>query len=435
MLKPFVEFLGSVEYFYWCIGIVIVIIPGIVLTIQTRFFQFRILGNLAACVRDLQECSKKEDHGIHPIKLYFSSIGGMIGIGNIVGVVTGVTIGGPGALFWLWIAVFLGMLIKYTEIYLGILYREKNDQGAYNGGPMFFLKVAFGSSTIPKIVAFLFCIYGVEIFQFVTITDTLEMTFGIHRYLIVFVLLAMIMWTALGGIKRLANICSILMPPFIISYILMCGWVIFEHIQDLPEVLRIVLYSAFNGHAAIGGFAGAGFILAIQQGVARGVYSGDIGIGFDSILQATTKTRYPERQARMAIFALATEGIVCTVTLIVVLLSGLWQEHGTNWLPSQYIPYILGQHFPFIDYYIGVLFFLAGFTTIIAYFTVGIKTAEFLSKDYGAKFYILYAVFAFIFFPCFDQTISQSLMSICAGFLITFNIMGMMRLIKMVKYK
>lgn len=435
MLTSFVQFLERIEYFYWCLGIIIVIIPGLVLTIQTRFFQFRLLGKLSKCVNDLQECSKNEEHGIHPIKLYFSSIGGMIGIGNIVGVVTGVTVGGPGALFWLWIAVFLGMLIKYTEIYLGILYREKNDSGSYNGGPMYFLKAAFGSNKIPKIVAFLFCIYGVEIFQFVTITDTLEMSFGVDRYLIVFALLLVIMWTAMGGIKRLSNICAILMPPFILSYILMCGWVIAEHIHDLPYVLRLVFNSAFNGHAAIGGFAGASFILAIQQGVARGVYSGDIGIGFDSILQATTKTRYPERQARMAIFALATEGIVCTVTLLVVLLSGLWQEHATNWLPSQYIPYILGQYFPFIDYYISVLFFLAGFTTIIAYFTVGMKTAEFLSKDYGPKIYVVYAICAFIFFPCFDQTISQSLMSICAGFLITFNISGMMKLRKIVKYK
>lgn len=435
MLESFIHFLETIDQFYWYLGIVMVIIPGIVLTAQTKGFQFKILFRLTHCVRDLQECSKKEAHGVHPLKLYFSSIGGMIGIGNIVGIVTGVIVGGPGALFWLWVAVFLGMLLKYTEIYLGILYREKNNDGSYNGGPMYFLREAFGSNVIPNIVAFLFCIYGVEIFQFVTITDTIQMSFGIHRYVIVFLLLSLIMWTAFGGINRLSNLCTILMPPFIISYVLMCLWVIGHHVSELPQLLSIVFDSAFNGHAAIGGFAGASFILAMQQGIARGVYSGDIGIGFDSILQATTKTIHPERQARMAIFSVMSEGIVCTVTLLVVLLSGLWQQYGTDWLPSQYIPYILGQYFPFIDYYIGILFFLAGFTTIVAYYTVGMKTAEFLSKKNGKKIYVCYALIAFLFFPYFNQTVSQLLMSICSGFLITFNIVGMMKLRHKVHYK
>ena len=434
MFESFIQFLEMVDQIYWYLGILMVILPGMFLTISNNFFQFKILGKLKSCVLDLNQCSKNESHGINPIKLYFSSIGGMIGIGNIVGIVTGVIVGGPGALFWLWIAVFLGMVLKYTEIYLGIKYREKNEEGNYNGGPMYFLKEAFGSSVIPKIVAFLFCIYGVEIFQFVTITDTIEMSFGINRYLIVLLLLSLILWTAFGGIKRLSNLCSLMMPPFILSYVLMCIWVIGHHLPEIPSLMMTVFYSAFNGHAASGGFAGASFIMAIQQGIARGVYSGDIGIGFDSILQATTKTKHPERQARMAIFSLVTEGVVCTVTLFVVLLSGLWIEHGTNWLPSQFIPYILGQYFPFIDYYIGVLFFLAGFTTIVAYYTVGVKTASFLSKKYGPKTYMGYAIVAFLFFPYFDQTVSQLIMSICSGFLITFNIAGMIKLRHKVSY-
>lgn len=435
MFESFIYYLGLIENYVLQLGVLMIIIPGLVLTAKNRFFQFRMASKLGRCVKDLQECNKLESHGVHPLKLYFASIGGMIGIGNVVGVVTAVIIGGPGALFWLWIATFLGMLIKYSEIYLGIKFREKNDTGSYNGGPMYFLQEAFHNTFIPKIVAFLLCFYAVEVYQFTVVVDTLSTSFGIERYVAIFGLLGVIMWAAVGGVKRLSNICVVMMPPFIISYVLMCLWIIGHHITELPNLLLIVLNSAFNGYAATGGFAGATFILAAQQGIARSVYAGDIGIGFDAILQCTTKTKYPERQARMAIFSLLTQGIVCTMTLLTVLLSGLWKEQGTNMLASEYMPKILGQYFPFIEYYMGVLFFLAAFTTIIAYYAVGRRTARFLSPKYGIKIYTVYAIAAFIFFSHFDQTVPQSLMAICSVLLITFNISGMMRLRHHVKFK
>jgi AGCS family alanine or glycine:cation symporter len=434
MYESFVSFLNTVDAIYWRLGMLMIIFPGLVLTVRTHFFQFKILTRLKICVKDLQECNQKGERGVHPLRLYFASIGGMIGIGNVVGVVTALIIGGPGSLFWLWVSIFLGMLIKYSEIYLGVKFRKMNQDGCYDGGPMYFLQEAFHNKYIPNIVAFLLCIYGVEIFQFVTITDTLQMSFGVNRYLIVFSLLTLIMWTALGGVKRLSNLCAFLMPPFIISYTVMCLWIIGHHLVDLPSILYTVFESAFNGHAAVGGFAGAGFILAMQQGIARGVYSGDIGIGFDATILSTTKTKHPERQARMAIFSLLTEGIICTMTLLTVLCSGFWKEFGTAMLPGQYIPKIFADYFPFVDFYIGILFFLAGFTTIIAYYAVGAKTARYLSPKYGFKIYTLYAIAAFICFPYFDQTVSQLLMSICSGFLITFNIAGMMKLRHHIKF-
>lgn len=429
--SQFLECLNSV---YWYLGVLMIIGSGLYISFKTRFIQLRILFNLKTAISSLYECNHEDAHGVNPLRLYFASIGGMIGIGNVVSIVTAITVGGPGALFWLWIAVILGSIIKYSEIYLGIKYREKCDKDAYNGGPMYFLRKAFKSPYVPNIVAFLFCIYAVEIYQFVVITDTLQVSFGLNQYVAIILLLGLIMWTSLGGVNRLSNVCAILMPPFIITYVLMCLWVIFQNASQIPELFMTVLVSAFKGHAAIGGFAGASVVMAMQEGIARAVYAGDIGVGFDSTIQATTKTKYPERQARLAIFSIFTQGIICTMTLLVVLSSGLWLEHGKVLDASQYIPRIFEDYFPYIDIYMAVLFFLAGFTTIIAYFSVGVKTSRFLSKKYGPFFYTIYAFSSFFVFSFYDESLAQQVMALCSGFLLTFNIWGMMKLRSQIRY-
>ncbi|MBP9752928.1 MAG: amino acid carrier protein [Proteobacteria bacterium] len=434
MFDSFICSLTFVEEYVLLLGVIMIIIPGLVLSVKNHFFQFKVLSRLKRCVRDLKECNEAESHGIHPLKLYFASIGGMIGLGNVVSVVTAVTVGGPGALFWLWVAAFLGMIIKYSEIYLGLKFRQKNNSGSYDGGPMYFLKEAFNNNFIPKIVALLLCFYAVEIYQFTVVVDTIQRSFDVNRYFAIACLLAIVMWAAIGGVKRLSNICVLLMPPFVISYILMCLWVILDHASEIPQMLLSVFYSAFNGHAATGGFLGATFIIAAQQGVARGIYAGDIGIGFDSIIQSASKTKHPERQARMGIFSLLTGVIVCTMTLLTVLLSGLWKVNGTNMLASEYMTKILGQYFPFINIYMLVLFFLAAFTTLLAYYAVGRRTARFLSPTHGIKIYTVYAILAFSFFSHFDQTVPMSLMAICSVLLVTFNIAGMLKLRRHIKY-
>jgi AGCS family alanine or glycine:cation symporter len=433
MFDHFFAFLNKVDEIYWHIGMLMVLVPGVYFTIKTNFFQFKTFFKFTKCVRDLQECGKSNDHGVSPLRLYFASVGGMIGLGNIVGVVTAVLIGGPGALFWLWIASFSGMLIKYMEIYLGIKYRQKNKDGCYDGGPMYYLGRAFKNRYIPYVMAVLLCIYGVEILQFTVITDTLEKTFHINRFVAIGSLLLITFWTAIGGIKRLANICSLLMPIFIVSYVGMCLWVIFSHADSLIPYFKVVFESAFTGHAAVGCFAGSSFIIAAQQGIARGVYSGDIGIGFDSTIQAATKSHHPERQARMAIFSLATDSLVCTMSILVVLVTDLWKT-STCMLPSEYVATALSMYIKHADIFMGLLFFLAGFTTIIAYYSVGLKCARFVSEKYGPYVYAGYALIAFTFFSFFDQTKAQLVMSITSGLLLTLNVTGMFKLRKEIKF-
>lgn len=431
----FFNTLMIIDDFYWShIGFTLVVCIGIYFTIKSKFFQFRTIANFSNVIRDLHCQKGHDDQGISPLRLYFASVGGMIGLGNMVGAVTAVLIGGPGALMWLWVASIFGMLIKYAEIYLGVKYRVKNERGGFDGGPMYYLQQAFNIKTIPILAAVLLCIYGVEVYQFVIITDTLTNTFSLNKIAVIITLICLISYTALGGVNRLANVCSVLMPAFMVLYILMCLYVIGSNVNNLGSVLSTVLTSAFSGHAAVGGFAGSTFILAAQNGIARAVYSGDIGIGYDSTIQCETRTIHPERQARMAVFALLSDITICTMSMMVILITGLWYTSPTL-LPSEYVATALSQYFPHMNYFTAIFFFLAGFTTIIAFFTVGMKCSRFLSKKWGEKIYCIYGIFAFCFFSFFDQTKVILIMTLSGGLLMLLNLAGIIKLRKDIEFK
>lgn len=435
MLEQFFQTLFLVDDFYWGkIGFLLVLTLGVFFTYRTRFFQFRTLFNFRKTIAELYQSNNSEGPGTNPFKLYFASVGGMIGLGNVVGVITALLIGGPGALFWLWIASFSGMLIKYSEIYLGVRFRVANDRGGYDGGPMFYLPHAFSWKLLPAIVAVLLCIYGVEVYQFVVITDTLSTTFSLPKIPIIMALIALILYTVLGGINRLANVCTILMPVFMVVYLAMCLWVVGSNIGVIPDVLGQVIHSAFNGHAAVGAFAGSTMVLAAQNGIARAVYSGDIGIGYDATIQSETQSQFPERQARLAIFALLTDSIVCTMSMLVVLVTGLWHNH-SGLQASEFVAKALSLYFPHMEIFMAVFFFLAGFTTIIAFFAVGMKCAKFLSAQWGERLYLVYGLCAFSFFAFFDQSKVILIMSLSGGLLMMINLIGILKLRNYIVFK
>lgn len=438
MIEQIFSLLSMVDEAYWTyVGFFLIVIAGVYFTYKSGLYQIRVVSSLPSTIKALAAYSKKSMPGVSPIQLYFASIGGMIGLGNIVAVMTTILIGGPGALFWLWVAAFAGMIIKYSEIYLGIRYRQANNKNGYDGGPMFTIPAAFKGKfgiILAHIAALLLCIYGVEILQFTIIVDTIHDHFSISRELIIGLFILFILYIGLGGIKRLSRLCSFLMPLFIVLYVGMCLWVIFLNIGMLPEFFMTVFKSAFAGHAAIGGFAGSTILMAAQHGAARAVYSGDIAIGFDSIIQSETKTSNLHYQARMAIVASLTDTLICTLSVMIVYLTGLWTA-ATPYKLSEYASRALSMHIPHSEYLIMVVILLAGFTTIQAYFAVGLKAAKFLSVRYGQVIYFLYAIFAFWFFAHFDQTKVLSIMGLSAGLLMLINIAAILRLRKEISFK
>ena len=434
------EFLAKIDDLYWgSIGIALVILSGIYFTIQSRFYQFKVLGNIKGTFKDLIAEGSETARGQNPIKLYFASVSGMAGLGNIVAVITAVLIGGPGALVWLWIAALCGMIIKYAEIYLGIKYRRQNNQGGFDGGPMYYLQEAYQSPFLKKFffttICILLCIYGVEVYQFVIIADTLSHAFHIDKVWVVAVLTVLTLYAGLGGIQRLATVCSVIGPAFILLYFGMCLWVIGINFALLPSLFALIFKSALMGHAALGGFAGSTMMLAAQQGTARAVYSGDIGIGYDSIIQSETQAVKPEKQARIAIVGILTDTSFCTLSILVVLTTGLWTDQDNNILTSEYVARSLAMVFGNVHWFMTFFIFAAGWTTIIAFLAVGQKAAYCLSAKYGKSLFFLYAAFALPFFAFFDQSKVIILMSLSGGMLVLCNVMGMFRLRHKIEFK
>jgi AGCS family alanine or glycine:cation symporter len=427
MMASFFDFLTRVDSLFWgYIAFMLIVLLGCCLTIRARFFQIRAFPSI---LKTFFLLSRSSSHvrGVHPLQAFFASVGGMIGIGNVVGIVTAVQIGGPGALFWVWIAALIGTIIKYSEIFLGLKHRVVNDRGGYDGGPMYFLKAAFKNRWISIFISCLLCIYGVEIYQFAVITDSLSTNFDLNRYAVMAALLVLILYASAGGVQRIGKICSWIMPFFIVLYISMSLWIIFHEIALLPAILKTVVTSAFTGHAAIGGFAGSSALLAIQHGVSRAAYSADIGIGYDSIIQSESNTVYPERQARLAVLGVCVDNFVCTMSILIVLISGIWTS--TDPIEgSLLVQTALSQYFPFMQIFMPIFLLIVGYSTMIAYFCVGIKCARFLSPKYGTRLYIAYGTVALIFFSFFDQTQALLVMSLAGALLLITNLLGIFKL-------
>lgn len=429
MSDAFFYYLSHADSFFWSyIAFVIIMLLGCYLSFQTRFYQIRALPTiLKTFFSFLGKSPTTKARGIHPLKTFFASVGGMIGIGNIVGIVTAVQMGGPGALFWVWVAALVGGIIKYSEIFLGIKHRVANDHGGYDGGPKYFLKSAFKNQWISIFIAILLCIYGVEIYQFSVVTNSLSTNLGLNRYLVIGALLSVILYAGIGGIPRVSKICSWVMPFFMVIYLGMGLWIVCQEIALLPAVLKNVFVSAFTGHAAVGGFAGSTALLAIQHGMSRAAYSADIGIGYDSIIQSESSTVYPERQAQLAVLGVCIDNLVCTMSILVVLLSGVWTS--TEAIEgSSLVQHALSNYFPFMHIFIPLFLLVVGYTTMIAYFCVGIKCARYLSPTYGLPVYTAYAIAALIFFSFFEQTQALLVMSVAGALLLITNLIGIFML-------
>lgn len=419
--------LDSLSEFLWgYVNFYLILAVGVYFTLKSRFLQFRTCFSPKKTFGALLHTTKAEQKkGVTPLKLYFTSMGGSIGIGNIGGVVTAVTVGGPGGLFWMWVAVFAGMLVKYAEIFLGIKYRAPNGQGGYDGGATYYLAKAFRSKAIPVLFGILVCIYGTEIYQFKVVEDVLVSTFHWNRVVSMLLLLTGTLYVTMGGVNRLAAVCSILMPFFFVLYTGVCLTAIWRSETALWPLLGTVVKSAFTGQAAVGGFLGSTFVVAAQQGLSNAVYSGDIGMGYDSVIQAETQLQDPKVQARTAVFSLLTDSLICTLTVLLVLCTGQWcsgNQHGFDCVVAALTPY-----FPHIRELIALLFFLAGWTTVLGFMSVGLKTAKSLTPR-GPLIYLTYALGSFVIFSFVDQNHARLVMYVAGALLMLINVAGIVKL-------
>lgn len=440
MSEKVFELLNKAEYFYWnYIGSILLVAMGLFLTVNSGFYQFRVIRYLPKIIKQIIEVSSIKSPGVSPVRLFFATAGGMIGLGNVIAVVTALLIGGPGALFWLWIVAIMGVIIKYSETYLGLKYRQIKPGGTgYEGGPMHYIPHAFKGKIgkwLCRLTALFLCVYCVEIYQFTVVSETLYHVTGIDKEWMILFLLLFTIYVGLGGVSRLSAVCSILMPIFILGYSGMCLWIIALNAVALPAVLKAVVVSAFSGHAALGGFAGATFWLALQQGTARATYSSDIAIGFDSMIQSESRAMDPQHQALVVMLAMILDSFICTMTIMLLLITGVWQAE----VPldnAQYVINALAQYFPSsVKYIFASTIFLVGVTTIQAYFVVGIKSALYLAPKWGRVIYFAYASIAFWTFAHYDSSKVMLIMSLACGGLIMINLLSIFLLRKNINFK
>jgi len=426
------QWLSTVEEFLWgFLGAPIILLAGLYLTVRSRFMQVRKFPRVIATFFHYLGAGEERE-GVHPLKAFFACVGGCIGIGNIVSVCIAVQIGGPGALFWLWVTAGAGMMLKYGEVYLGIRYRQERPEGGYLGGPMYFLSAIFPSNAVPMTVAFLLCIYGVEVYQFRVVAESVAANFSWSEAAVAAVLLLLVFGAGLGGVARVGTISSVIIPVFVLLYLVMGLYVLFLHADRIPAVLYEVITSAFSGHAAVGGFAGSAVAATLTQGVRRGAYTGDVGVGYASVIHSETSVTVPQKQASLVIFDMFLDTfVVCTLSILLILVTGVWSEP----LPaSLLVQRALESVFPKMHLFMPFFIFLLGYSTINAYFVVGVNCSRYLSPGRGPALFYLYALLAFAFFTFAGTEQAISLMATVGALLLIVNAYGILRLSKEISY-
>lgn len=433
MFDSLFVYLDFVDDFLWeYVGMPAIVLFGVYLMVKSKFLQVR---GFPAVVRRFIALSRVSStgQGVHPLRAFFASVGGCVGMGNVVVVCIAVQLGGPGAIFWLWITALVSMLLKYAEVYLGIKYRVSNESGeGYNGGSIYYLRRAFKGLWVPVMASFFLCIYGVEILQFNLITASVTSNFHLNQYLVVAVLLGLVLYAGSGGVDRVGKICSALIPTFVVVYLIMGGWVLLQNVGAIPAALKLIVTSAFTGHAAVGGFAGSGVLLAMIQGVKRASYTGDVGIGYASVIHSESSVERPQHQASLTIIELFLDTfIICTMSLILIVVTGVWKEPIHS---SMLVQTALAAYFPYMNFFMPFFLFLLGYSTLISYFCFGLKSSEYLSPHRGRKIYTVYAAMMFMLFSFVETTQALAVMAITGALLLAINIFGMFRLRKEIHF-
>ena len=323
----------------WGIPMLVVLVGGgIILTFAIGGIQFRKLGYCIknTLIKGLKE--KKDGEGISSLQCVISALSGTIGTGNIVGVAAGIAFGGPGAVFWIWVIGCLAMGLKYCEALLGVKFREKAGEGSaylYNAGPSVYMKKGIQWKPVGAVLA---AIWGISAIWALTIsgaehtaavTDALQVAFNVPKLVTIIICAVVVGGVMLGGMKRFVKFSELVVPVMALVYILFGIVIIALNITELPGVIVLIFKSAFTGHAAVGGFAGASIAQAIRWGTARGMYSSDAGTGLASIMHGQADAKHPAEQGMYGVLEVFIDTIVvCSFSAFIILCSGVWTQSG-----------------------------------------------------------------------------------------------------------
>lgn len=373
--------LEAVSGFVWGpVMLALLLGTGFYLTLGLRLIPMRKLGygfRMAFGGR----AETKHEGEISPFQALTTALSATIGTGNIAGVATAIALGGPGAVFWMWMTALVGMATKYSEAVLAVTYREVDERGAYVGGPMYYIKNGLGPRWrwLGALFAFFGMIAGFGIGNTVqsnSVADVLQTDLLIPTWVTGLVLATSTFAVIIGGVKRIGKVAEKLVPLMAVLYIAGSLVIILLHITAVPAALAQIVTDAFTGTAATGGFAGSAIWLAIRYGVARGIFSNEAGLGSAPIAHAAARTDSPVRQGTVAMLGTFIDTIiVCTMTALVIVVTGAWQGGETGAALSSLA---FGQGMPGGNWIVTFGLVLFAFTTILGWSYYGERCAEYL---------------------------------------------------------
>lgn len=415
MLQTIESINNAVNNFIWGVPAMICIIGvGLYLSLRTGFIQIRKFPYaLKTTLGRIFKKKEASDGSMTPFQAVCTALAGTVGTGNIAGVAGAIAIGGPGAVFWMWISAILGMCTKFTEVTLAVHFRERNKKGDYVGGPMYYIKN--GLSKKWQILAILYSAFGVltvfgtgnatQVNTITTAIDTALINFNIIpesasktlNLVLGIVIMLLVGMVLLGGIKRIGSVSEKLVPFMALLYIVLAIGVVVLNFERVPAVFHDIVYGAFNPAAVTGGVIGS-FFLSLKKGVSRGIFSNEAGLGTGSIAHACADTRKPVKQGMFGIFEVFADTIViCTLTALVILCSQVPVNYGAAAGAELTIQGFTSVYGDWVSIFTAVAMCCFAFSTILGWGLYGARCIEFLFSEKVIKpFMVAYSLVAIL---------------------------------------
>ena len=384
-------------------ALVLLAFVGVLMTVLTKVFQVSHFGHwmkktIGAVFKDKNVTTHTKDKSISQFQSLCTALAATVGTGNIVGVSGAILMGGPGAVFWMWVMAFLGMMTNYSENVLGIFYRRKNSKGEWSGGAMYYLRDGLGSrkgcKIIGRVLAGLFsffCLvaaFGIgNMTQVNAISGNMQNVFGIPTWITGAVVMILVGLVVVGGLKRIASVTEKIVPFMVILYMLGTIAIFFINISHIGSVFGAIFKGAFGAEAATGGIVGYGIKLAIEWGMKRGVVSNEAGLGSSVMVHSNSNVKEPVKQGMWGIFEVFTDTIVvCTLTAFAVLSSGLIDLNTgaltaefSNLTKNDLVATVFNRQFGVIGPgFIAISIALFAFSTVLGWSHYGTKACEYL---------------------------------------------------------
>ena len=421
---------GAVNDVVWGVpALALLAFVGVLMTVLTKVFQVTHFGHwmkktIGAVFSDRHITSHTKDRSISQFQSLCTALAATVGTGNIVGVAGAILVGGPGAVFWMWVMAFLGMMTNYSENVLGIYYRRRNAGGEWSGGAMYYLRDGLGAKKgcrqVGKVLAVLFALFcliasfGIgNMTQVNSISGNMDAVFGVPTWVTGLVIMVLVGLVVVGGLKRIAAVTEKIVPFMVILYMVGTIAIFFINISHVGAVFSAIFRSAFAMESAAGGVVGYGIKLAIEQGMKRGVFSNEAGLGSSVMVHSNSNTREPVRQGMWGIFEVFADTIVvCTLTAFAVLSSGLINLETGKLVSETFVTRagaeitltkanlvsaVFNQQFGFAgSAFIAVSIMLFAFSTVLGWSHYGTKACEYLlGEKHTIPYRILFVLLVF----------------------------------------